>query len=161
MDFTFRAAVVVAFVLVTASAGAQTLRDFTKIVDFKATLESLNGEATANRSVSTDGKLVILNGVVESIQSLSNDPKQFYAMIELIDGKWHGSQSVSLYRCYVLVRGGRFASQVLLRPRRNPPPDAVGPNSQLLVVGSVQGVVAAPDGGNVPVIEAYFIRRLN
>jgi hypothetical protein len=161
MEFSVRFAVVGVLLMAAASVGAQTLQDFTKIVDFSATLESLSKEATANQPVSTGGKLVVLNGVAETIQNLSNDPKQFYALIELIDGKWQGLQSVSLYRCYVLVQGPQFASQVLLRSQKNPPPDAVDVNSQLLVVGDVKGVVAAPDGSNVPVVEAYFLRRLN
>ena len=103
---------------------------------------------------------MVLNGVAASIQSLSNDPKQFYALIELVDGKWHGLQSVSLYRCYVLAQGSRFASQVLLGPESNPPADAVRTNSQIMVVGEVKGVVAAPDGGTVPVVVAYYIRPL-
>jgi len=161
MEFSVRLAVVGALLMVAVSAGAQTLKDFTKIVDFGATLESLSKEATANQPVTTGGKLVVLNGVAESIQNLSNDPKQFYALIELVDGKWQGLQSVSLYRCYVLVQGQQFASQVLLRPQSNAPANAIGTNTQLLVVGDVKGVVAAPDGSNVPVVEAYFLRPIN
>lgn len=155
-----RFAVVAALLTVAASAGAQTLQQFNNVVDFKTTLESLSKDA-ANQSVSANGKLVILNGVAESIQNLSTNPKQFYAMIELVDGKWHGLQSVSLYRCYVLVQGAQFASQVLLRPQNNPPANAVGANSQLMVVGDVKGVVAAPDGTNVPVVQAFYIRKLD
>lgn len=153
-----RALSLVALLLVAASLGAQTLQDFNKVVDFGATLETLSKEAAAKKPVSTNGRLVVLNGVASSIESLSNDPKQFYVMIELVDGKWHGLQSISLYRCYVLLRGQRFASQVLLHPSNNPPANAVQTNSQLLVVGDVKGVVAAPDGEDVPVVEAYFIR---
>ncbi len=156
-----RIAVAGVLLLLAATAGAQSIQDFTKIVDFKATLETLSKQAAENHSVSTGGRLVVLNGVASSIQNLSNDPKQFYAMIELVDGKWHGLRSISLYRCYVLVQGPQFANQVLLRPSNSPPADSVQTNSQLLVVGEVRGVVAAPDGSNVPVVVAYFIRPLS
>jgi len=160
MEFTVRFAVVAVLFMVAASAGAQTLQQFDNVVDIKTTLESLSKDA-ANQSISTNGKLVILNGVAESIQNLSTDPKQFYAMIELVGGKWHGLQSVSLYRCYVLVQGAQFAPQILLHPQNNPPANAVGANSQLMVVGDVKGIVAAPDGTNVPVVQALYIRKLD
>lgn len=155
-----RAVSIAALLLLAASVGAQTLQNFNKIVDFGATLESLSKEAAAKKPVSTGGRLVVLNGVASSIQSLSKDPKQFYAMIELVNGKWHGLQSVSLYRCYVIVRGQRFSSQVRLHPSNDPPANVVQTNSRLIVVGDVRGVVAAPDGTEVPVVEAYYIRPI-
>lgn len=156
-----RMAAVVVLLLLGTCAGAQSLNEFSKIVDFGATLETLNKEASSHKAVSTGGRLVILTGVAASLENLSNNPKQFSAMIELVDGKWHGLQSVSLYRAYVLVQGPRFSSQVLLRPVPNPPPNAVRANSQILVVGTVRTVIPAPDGGEVPVVEAYLVRPID
>lgn len=161
MGLTARVAGVVALFFVAVTVSAQSVGDFTKVVDFNATLESLSKAAQANQPISTGGRLVVLNGIASSIQSLSNNPKQFFAMIELVDGSWNGLQSVSLYRCYVLAQGPQFSSQVLLRPSSNSPANAISTNSHLLVVGEVKGIVAAPDGGNVPVVQAYFLRPID
>lgn len=153
--------VAAALLLVAGSAGAQSLGQLSKVVDLGATLQSLSETASHHKPLSTGGRLVLLSGVAASISSLSNDPKRFLALIELVRGKWKGLQSVSLYRCYVLVRGPRFASQVLLHPTAHPAADAVKANSQLLVVGELRGTISAPDGSEVPVVEAYYLRPLD
>ena len=138
-----------------------SVRDLTSVLDPGVTLASLSAAAAAGRPLPGIGKFVVLTGVVQSLQILDKNEDGFRAEIELVEGQWHGSDSISLYRCIVEVSGPAFFARIPARP--NPQandPQIILTNERVLVLGEVEGTRVYPDGSVVPVIVGSYVRGL-
>ncbi len=131
------------------------------ILDCSATLETLSAAAAGGEPLSRDGHYVVLTGSVESVTVVDKNPAAFAAEITLVDGRWQGLQSVSLFRCVVEVAGASFVSRIPA-PGAPASPDAeiIVPDTPILVIGVVEGVRVLADGTRVPVVSGAYVRNL-
>lgn len=162
-----RMAVVISFfsiVMLTGAVGTAfgiSTADFNNVVNFSLTLDDLSRMANEGTAALPTDKLVILTGDVESIDVLSPGREGFRAEVNLVNGLWHNLDSISLYRCIVTLSGPDFAARV---PSQSGAPfsaSTIQPNHQILVVASISGVRAAPDGTKIPVVRALYVRPIN
>ncbi len=140
---------------------ALSVRDLTAVVDPSVTLASLSSAAAAGQPLPGTGKFVVLTGVVQSVQILDKNEAGFRAEIELVEGQWHGTSSISLYRCVVEVSGPAFFARIPARPNpQDANPQVILPTRRILVLGEVEGTRAYPDGSVVPVVLGSYIRGM-
>jgi len=140
---------------------ALSVRDLTAVLDPTVSLASLSAAAAAGQPLPGTGKFVVLTGVVQSLQVLDKSEEGFRAEIELVEGQWHGTNSISLYRCIVEVSGPGFFARIPARPNAAAAnPRIILPNQRVLVLGEVEGTRAYPDGSIVPVVVGSYVRGL-
>jgi len=148
-------------VLVAGGAFALTIGDLNQVVDLSASLETLSSAASGNQHLPADGRFVLLSGAVASIQIVNRDRDTFSAEFNLVDGHWQGLDSVALYQCIVQVSGPEFFARLPARPPAGAAdPSIILPNTEVLVIGVVQGTRALPDGTTLPVVQGVYVRPL-
>lgn len=72
-------------------------QEFDNVVDFSQELSSLSTPETAGM-VSEDGRLVILEGITDSVISFEGD---FW--LRMLGGEWIGTEEVRAYTCLIRV----------------------------------------------------------
>jgi hypothetical protein len=135
--------------------------DFNNVVNFSVTLDDLSRMANEGSATLPMNRLVILTGDVESIDVLDPARGGFRAEVNLVNGVWHSVDAISLYRCIVTLTGPEFAAQIPSQSGASSSAATIQPNHQILVVASITGVRAAPDGAKIPVVRALFVRPLS
>lgn len=150
-----------ALLLAAPLAFSLSLRDVTAVLDPTVTLASLSAAAAAGAPLPGAGKLVVLTGVVQSVEILTRDAQGFQAEIELVEGEWHGVSSISLYRCIVELAGPAFAARLAARPSPSVAArELILPNERILVLGEVEGTRTYPNGEIVPVVVGSYVRGI-
>jgi hypothetical protein len=135
--------------------------DFQAVVNFSLTLERLDAAAQRRIPLWQDDRLVILDGTVASVVVVDSNQESFLAELELVRGKWRGLDEVVMYRSIVQLRGQEFAS-LFSRSRRSrrPNPNALSPNTAVVVVGTVTGLREDPETGPAYVLDCVELRRV-
>jgi hypothetical protein len=148
--------------LFCASAMAQDAADvdpFDAVVDFSMTTKRLFELIDAGSYDAIDAdRYFVLQGSVASTTVLDPNPDTYFALVELVDSEWIGLEDIGIYRVQVLLAGPEFADLVPARMPRDPGPEVLRTNDELLVVGRF-GVLQFIDGTELPVVQAYDIRR--
>ncbi|MFP4374805.1 MAG: hypothetical protein ACLFPO_10775 [Spirochaetaceae bacterium] len=148
------------FVLTAGAAFGVDLSDFDAVVAFDESLKSLALSVRDGTDPVPDGRLLMLDGVVSSIEVLDPEEASFSARIELVTGEWQGLERVALYSAYVDIAGPEFFSRIPSRRNRSDSPDTIAANEPVLVVGRFEGVTPDLDGTPVPVVRGLYIRAL-
>ena len=149
------------FLFSSAFLLGQTKEEWNSLTNFDMTLEALSEMAEQPGALETAaGKVLVLRGVVGTRQVSINDGENYQAELEIISGKWIGLEEVRMYSVIVVLSGQEFVNHVPAGRTRNPHPDEVPLNSDVLVAGRLLGV-ADLDGRAVPVLDCYDIRILN
>jgi hypothetical protein len=144
--------------LLSVGAFAQA-DEFRNVVDFSMSTRDLVEIVRDQRYDLIDpAKYYVLTGSVASTLILDPAPDSFSALIELVAGEWVGLDSIEVYRVYVLLEGPQYATRVLERLPRNPGPEVILPNSDLLLVAQFLGETEWEDGSFIPVVAAIDIR---
>ncbi len=125
-----------------------TLQDLTQALDSVSLLEELSG------------RILILDGMVNSIAVYSEDPNDFYVEMELVSGRWEGVESVHIYKAYVFFDDPAFTGRLSERAPREPDPSLTTRNDRVIVAGRLVTVAEDPEGRPVPVIRAFELRPL-
>jgi myo-inositol-1-phosphate synthase len=148
-------------VLTAALLFSQTREEWRSLVNFDVTLEELS-EMVDQPEVLEElaDKILILRGVVGTRQVSVNDGENYQAELVIIAGKWIGLEEVRMYSVIAVLSGMEFVNHVPAGRTRNPDPDEVPLNSNVLVAGKLVGL-ADYEGRTVPVIDCYDIRVLN
>jgi hypothetical protein len=148
------------FLLAATAASGADLADFEEVVAFEQSLKTLSVSVRRGDSSPVDERLLIIDGVVSTIDVRDPEESTFRARIELVSGEWRGLEEVVMYNAYVDVAGPEFFRRIPTRRSRADTPDAIVSNEPLLVVGRFTGVDLDEEGSPVPVIEAYYARPL-
>jgi len=148
--------------LVGASLMAQDAGEvdrFNQIVDFSMTTKRLSEliDAGAWDQIDTD-RYFVLQGAVASTTVLDPTPQSYFALVELVDGEWIGLEDIGIYRVQVILEGPEFAGLVPARMPRDPGPEVLRTNDELVVVGRFE-FLPLTDGSSLPVVRAYQLRR--
>lgn len=145
----------------TDQSPADSPESFRASVDFGTTLVELN-DAVGDipRLDELSRRTLILNGTVNSITVYSEEPDDYYVELEIVAGRWHGVESVRIYRTYVFFDDPRFTGQIVERAPRDPDPSLVLRNRTVLVAGKLVSLAEGPEGHPVPVLYGYDVRVL-
>lgn len=157
-------AIGVSMVLLCLAVPAWTVEreDFQAVVNFSLTLERLNAAAQRGVPLWEDDRLVILDGTVASIVVVDANQETFLAELVLVRGKWRDLEEVVMYRSIVQLRGPEFASLFSTgRRSRRPNPNALGPNTKVVVVGTITGLREDPESGPAYVLDCVELRRVD
>ncbi len=138
----------------------QTLEDFNNIVDFNATIASLSNAAEKGNVEALPEKIVIIDGTVAERYVIQSGTDNFVGQLNIVGGKWIGVEEVVMYQCILLLQGEKFSNAIPARRTRNPHPDEIQVNSRIMVVGKVLALHQMQDGETVPVLDAYYIRKV-
>lgn len=150
-----------AFIVGAPGLFALSFGDLTSVLDPSVTLSTLSSAAASGGALPGEGRFVVLTGVVQSIQVLDKSKGSFRAEIELVEGRWNGTTSISLFRCIVEIAGPEFFGRV--PPQPSPPegdPRAILTDERILVIGKVVGSRAYPDGSRIPVVDGSYVRAI-
>jgi hypothetical protein len=133
---------------------------FSQAVDFSIGLPELQMAAeNGSENALPRDKLLMVDGMIRSITVRSDDASSFIAEAELANGAWKGLERVEFYRCYVVFQGQEFAA---FFSKSALPENHISLSSRVLVIGRYEGLAEDYSGtGNVAVIKAYKIRRLD
>ena len=133
--------------------------DLAGVIDFSISTADLVELVQAGRYELIDPeRYLILQGQVASTLLLDPNEATYQALVELVDSKWEGLTSISVYRLYVLLEGPEFSNRVVDPLPRDPGDEIILANSELLVIGAFIGVADAPDGSLMPVVQAVAVR---
>lgn len=149
--------------LIVSPVGAVTPEEFASVVNFDGSIEQLSSLVRSGREAEIDlERFYILEGAVASTIVFSADPATFQAVIELVESRWVDLRTVEMYRIYVVVTDPSFAARLPERLPRDPGPEVIRANQELLVVGSYVGTSPPLESGDsaeqIPVIQAVAIR---
>ena len=157
-----------AVLLLVASAGTSlaqeepqfiTVEEFERVINFNAGLATIaklvNEQAYDQIDIE---RFFILEGAVASTQIFDPNPETFQAVIELVASEWIGLEEIEVYHVYVLVEGPEYADRVFERLPRDPGPEVIRTNQELVVVGPFIGVSPHEQAGEVAVIAAVALR---
>lgn len=144
--------------LATTAVSGVEREDFDEVVAFEQSLKTLSMSVRRGENPVPDDRLLLLDGVVATVEVINAEEATFEAQLELVSGEWRGLEEVVMYSVYVTVRGPEFASRIPVRRRGPLPPDAVTANTAVVVVGRYTGATVDEEGIPVPVIEAFHIR---
>jgi hypothetical protein len=147
--------------LISAALAAPILaydrEDFDRVVDFAATVKTLDGMSTAQaREKGLLARLVLLDGTVAALQFLDAEEASFAVEMELVAGEWVGLEDVKIYRCRVRFQGPAFFSQFPRRAPKNPDSSVVVLNDRVVVVA--RAVARGEDGAGQPL---WLLRGLH
>ena len=119
----------------TGPLAAYDRKDFDRVVDFAATVKTLDGLSAAQaREQGLLGRLLLLDGTVASLQFLDPEEASFSVEMELVDGEWVGLEEVKIYRCRIRFQGPDFFRQFPRRAPKNLDPSQVTLDDRVLVV---------------------------
>jgi hypothetical protein len=153
-----RAILAVLLVIGTAAFAAPPVA-FSSVVDFSISTAELVAMARSEQYDRIDpDKYLILQGSVASALVLDPNVETYQALVELVASEWHGLENIEVYKVYVLLEGPEFSNRVVERLPRDPGPEIILTNSELLVVAEFLGVTDDVDGSVVPVVTAVSIR---
>lgn len=143
------------------SVSGQTREEWVSLVDFDVTLERLSEAVSSSEPMSIpEDKLFILQGSVSSRQVLNPDQQEYQAELKLVTGRWIDLDEVKMYSALIILSGPEFFNYVPARRSRNPHPDEVALNSDVMVVARLAGVLER-DGEFLPVLEGFQLRVLD
>jgi len=101
---------------------------FERVVDFDIELSSLSNPDVV-RDVATDGRVIILEGLLQDITAEESDSETII-WITLIGGEWIGTSEVRAYTCRVKFSGDKWQDDL----------GDITPGSRMLVAARVIGI---------------------
>ncbi|MFP4113114.1 MAG: hypothetical protein ACOC1I_01480 [Spirochaetota bacterium] len=132
---------------------------FERVINFADSIQTLSELVQEQRFDEIDlSRYFILKGTVASTQVYSPDPETFQAMIELVSSRWVGLEEIEVHRIFILVDDPSYAPRLPERLPRDPGPQIIRPNQELLVIGPFEGYGELEPDVLVPVVRAVRIR---
>ncbi len=154
-----RRAILALLLVVGAVAFAAPADDFSSVIDFSISTAELVELVQAGQDDRIDPKkLLILQGSVASTLVLDPTVETYQALVELVASQWVGLEDIEVYRVYVLLEGPEFSNRVVDRLPRDPGPEIILTNSEIIVVAAFIGVAEGDDGSAIPVVTAVAVR---
>ena len=138
----------------------QSFEDFNGVIDFDTTLAELDKIAANGDPEALPSRFVIIDGAVASRLVVNPDTADFVGELQIVSGEWLGVERVVRYECILVLAGPEFASAIPSRRSRGANPKEIGLNTRILAVAKAIGLHEREDGTRVPVLQAYYIRKL-
>lgn len=138
----------------------QTFEDFNGVVDFNTSLGDLDQIAMRGDPDALPSRFVIIDGAVASRIIVNADAANFVGELQIVSGEWKGVETVVRYECILVLAGPEYASAIPARRSRRANPNEIELNTRILAVAKAIGLHQREDGTFVPVLQAYFIRKL-
>ena len=136
-----------------------TPQEFESVINFEDSIESLATLVNTGAYDRIDvDRYYVLDGAVASTQIFNPDPESFQAVIELVSSEWIGLERIEAYHIYVLVEGPEYAARIPERMPRDPGPEVIQTNQELLVIGPFIGTAMLDASTEVAVIQAVALR---
>lgn len=135
-------------------------QDFDAIVDMDMSLASLARTISADPSFRSDD-ILLLDGAVNSFFVFDRNPETFYAELELVAGTWDSLSELNVHRALFIIEAPEFAPRFPERLPRNPGPEIIQNNQNVLIVCSLLDVVADQNGEPLAVLIAHYIRSID
>jgi hypothetical protein len=152
-------AILALLLVVGTVAFAGPAEDFSGLIDFTiSTAELVEFVRNGQYDRIDPEKLLILQGSVASTLVMDATVETYQALVELVASRWVGLESIDVFRVYVLLEGPEFSDRVVERLPRDPGPEIILTNSELLVIAEFIGVTDDDDGSVVPVVTAIAVR---
>ena len=154
-----RRAILALLLVIGAVAFAAPPEDFSSLIDFSiSTADLVEIVQTGQYDRLDPTKYLVLQGSVASTAVYDPNIDTYYALVELVASEWAGLDRINVHRVYVLLEGPDFSDRVVERLPRDPGPEIILTNSELLVIGTFVGEADGDDGSIVPVVSAIAIR---
>ena len=134
--------------------------EFDEVVAFEHSLKSLALSVQEDGEPPVADRVLVLDGIVASVEVLSSDETEFRARVELVRGEWQGLEAIALYKAYVDVSGPRFRERIATGRTEGTQANMIRTDEPALVVGRVTDVIPDEDGTPVPVVEGFYLRPL-
>lgn len=145
--------------LIPVLSAAVSPAEFRELVAFDITLAALAEAAERDpENLLEDERIFIVDGVLGSVTIIDSDPEYYLVQLELVDGRWHGTERLDVYRVFVLAEGPEYARLFPARVSPDSAAEAVQRNERVLIAARVVNVFEDEFGGPYPVLEAYQIR---
>ena len=148
--------IAVSGVSVSAESPFQALSE---ILDLEASLKAVSTDPALIDELRNNQRLVLFTGTIASRRVINGNEADFIGELELIDGEWHGTRSVSMYKSYLRLEGPRYFGTIPERRSRLPDPREIDTNTRYLVIGEVVEQ-RREDEGVFPVVRVLFLRRI-
>ena len=138
----------------------QSFEDFNGVIDFTTTLGDLDQIASQGDPNALPTRFIIIDGAVASRIVINSDAANFVGELQIVSGEWIGVETVVRYECILVLEGPDFASAIPARRSRRANPKEIGLNTRILAVAKAIGLHEREDGTRIPVLQAYYIRKL-
>ena len=140
-------------------AAQDTYQELTRLVNLDASLKAVNTDPALLDSLIENQSLVLFSGTVASRTVVNGDEASFLGELELIDGEWHGTEAVSMYKSILLLEGPGYFHAIPQRRSRTRDPREIETNTRFLVIGQVvEG--RNTEEGLFPVLRVFYLREL-
>ena len=143
----------------TAQSEVATPEQLEAVINFDASIDSIAAlvRDQAYDEIDTT-RYYILEGSVASTMIFDPNPETFQAVIELVSSAWQGLEEITVSHIYVLVEGPEYAARLPERLPRDPGPEIIQTNQELLVIGPFIGTAMLDETTEVAVIQAIELR---
>ena len=148
------------FLCIPALIFGQSIEDFNDVIDFNITLGDLDKIAMSGNPDALPSTFLIIDGAVASRIVINSNAAEFVGELQIVGGEWKGVEEVVRYECILVLVGPEFASAIPARRSRRANPKEIGLNTRILAVAKAIGLHEREDGSIVPVLQAYYIRKI-
>ncbi len=157
-------AVLILFVVIPLSpAFSISKKDFDRVVDFNATIDTLGMALKKNLNVDKD-KVYILNGTVSNVTVINRKRDNYEVILEIVSGKWVGLEKIEVYKVMVRFKGPRYYGIILTRKPHRARHPVIVPNTRVLFVGKIVGqmrpVNFVDSSDKAWLLDGFYIRPL-
>ncbi len=149
----------VALLMVPVAASTVTPEEFRQVVAFDVTVASL-AEAAENdpEALLNDSRMFIVDGVVGSVTVIDDNPDSYLVQLELVDGRWYGTQRIDVFRVYVLAEGPEYEAFFPARPAADAGGSVIQRNERVLIAARIADIFEDQRGGRYAVLAAQELR---
>lgn len=156
----FSLALVVSFA--SAQEAALDGLDFRSRVDLQTTIGDLAAAIEdLDRLGEIANRVLVLDGVVESVVIIADDPNDYYAEVELVAGRWDGLERVEIYRAFAVLTDTALAGRVAERAPRDGEAGPIVRGDRVLLAARLVDRFQLDDGTLVPVLLALDLRPID
>lgn len=148
-----------ALLIAPATALAVTPEEFREVVAFDVSIAELAEAAiTDPESLLTDERVFIVDGVLGSVTIIDDNPETYFVQLELVDGQWHGTERIDVFRVYVLAEGPEYEARFPARPSPDGGELVIQRNERVLIAARIDQVFEDERGGRYAVLLAQELR---
>ena len=142
-----------------AMAMAVTPEEFRELVAFDVTIAALAEAAETNpEALLNDPRVFIVDGVLGSVTIIDSNPETYFVQLELVDGRWHGTERIDVFRVYVLAEGPEYEALFPARPSPDAGDSVIQRNERVLIAARMAEVFEDERGGRYAVLDAQELR---
>ncbi|MCA1755095.1 MAG: hypothetical protein LC641_10435, partial [Spirochaeta sp.] len=89
---------------------------------------------------------------------IDDNPDTYLVQLEMVDGRWHGTQRIDVFRVYVLAEGPEYQAHFPARPSPDAGDTVIQRNERVLIAARVADIFEDELGGRYAVLSAQQLR---